>query len=379
MTSTALLITHDEQLVDDLLRLAAAAGVGLDVARDTTAALRGWGGASVVLLGAESAEQVAEQHPPRRDQVHVVGHAPVPDQVFRSALAAGADAVLELPTADAWLVELLSDAADAADGRNGRRARTLGVIGGSGGVGATTFACALASVASTTAAAVLLDLDPLGPGVDRVVGLEAAGGVRWDELLSSRGRLSSRSLRAALPARDGLAVLTWGAGASADLDAATLREVLSAAQRGHDTVLVDLPRTLDAATAEVVTRCDHVVLVAEATVAGVAAAGKVAARLAPLTPGVTVAVRGRTRGVAAEQVAAVLGLPLGVEVPHQRRLAEHVDLGLGPVHSPRSRLAKAARAILSQSREAQVPEEMGARAGAGRTAIGGRAFRSVAA
>ena len=43
MTSPALLITRDDLLLEDLLRLAAAAGTTLDVAHDTTAALRGWG------------------------------------------------------------------------------------------------------------------------------------------------------------------------------------------------------------------------------------------------------------------------------------------------------------------------------------------------
>lgn len=353
MTSApALLITCDEGLLDDLLRLAAAAGVSLDVAHDATTGLRGWSAACVVLLGADLAARVAEQHPPRRDQVHVVGRGPVGDGLFRSALAAGAADVVELPAADAWLVELLSDAVDAADGGHGGRARTLGVVGGSGGVGATTFACALAVVASASETTVLVDLDPLGPGVDRVVGLDGGDGIRWDTLVSSRGRLGSRSLRAALPERDRLAVLTWGVGTPVELDAASVREVVSASQRGNDVVVVDLPRVVDDVTAEVVTRCDEVLVVTAPTIAGVAAAGKVASLLRPLNDRLALAVRGVSRAVPATQVASALGLPLLVEVPHQRRLAEQVDLGLGPVHSRRSSLARAAAAAL-ESRAAR--------------------------
>ena len=55
-----------------------------------TAALRGWAAASVVLVGADLADPVAAQRPPRRDQVHVVAHGPVPDGLFRAALAVGA-------------------------------------------------------------------------------------------------------------------------------------------------------------------------------------------------------------------------------------------------------------------------------------------------
>jgi len=65
MTSApALVITRDDLLLDDLLRLAAAAGVSLDVAHDTTSALRGWSAAAVVLVGTDLAGRVAEQRPP---------------------------------------------------------------------------------------------------------------------------------------------------------------------------------------------------------------------------------------------------------------------------------------------------------------------------
>jgi secretion/DNA translocation related CpaE-like protein len=347
MTSgPALLITRDDLLLDDLLRLAAAAGVSLDVAHDASSGLRGWTAASVVLLGADLASRVAEQQPPRRDSVHVVGHGPVDGEVFRSALGAGALDVIELPSAEAWLVELLSDAVDAAEGTPGR-AHTVGVVAGSGGAGATTFACALGLTAAADRRAMLVDLDPLGPGVDRVVGLDPGHGVRWDALVSSQGRLGSRSLRAALPAKDGLAVLTWEVGSPADLDAASVREVLSAAQRGNDLVVADLPRTVDDVTAEMLARCDRVLLVVEPSVAGVAAAGKVASAFRPLNERLGLVVRDGPSAADPGQVADVLRLPIVVEVARQRRLAEHLDLGLGPVHRRRSALARAARAALS--------------------------------
>jgi secretion/DNA translocation related CpaE-like protein len=355
ITTTALLITRDELLLDDLLRLAAAAGCRLEVAHDAPAGLRAWSSATVVLVGVDLASRVAEQRPPRREQVHVVGHGPAPDDAFRHALGAGAVDVVELPGSETWLVEVLTDAGDAVAGRRAGRAHTVGVVAGSGGVGATTFACALALTAAASRAATLVDLDPLGPGVDRVVGLDGADGVRWDGLVTSRGRLSSHSLRTALPTKDGLAVLTWEMGAPTELDAASVREVLSATQRGNDLVIVDLPRALDDVTAEVVTRCDRVLLVTDPTVAGVASAGKVAAVLRSLNPRVEAVVRAGRGTLPAAQVADALGLPLVADVPRHRRLAEHVDLGLGPVHGHRSALARAARTTLGlRSRQDRV-------------------------
>jgi pimeloyl-ACP methyl ester carboxylesterase len=149
MTSAPpLLVTRDDLLLDDLLRLAAAAGVTLDIADDSTSAMRSWSAAAVVLVGADEAGRVAEQRPPRRDGVHVVGHGPVDEHVFRSALTAGALDVVELPASEAWVVELLTDVSDDAAGRPGRGRRTVGVIAGSGGAGATTFAAAVATVSA---------------------------------------------------------------------------------------------------------------------------------------------------------------------------------------------------------------------------------------
>jgi secretion/DNA translocation related CpaE-like protein len=344
-----LLVTNDEQLRDDVLRLAAAAGVTLDVARDSTGAMRDWSSAAVVLLGADEVRHVAEQRPPRRDGVHVVGHGPVADRVFRDALTAGASDVLELPASEAWLVELLTDVSDGAGDGLKRTAHTLGVISGSGGAGATTFATALSVVAAERHVTVLMDLDPLGPGLDRVVGLDGSGGVRWDALVATRGRLGSRSLRQALPDKDGLAVLTWDVATPVELDAASVREALSAAQRGNDLVVVDLPRRLDEVTSEVVTRCDRVMVVVSPTIVGAASATKVLSALRRSTDRTGLVVRRGGEAIAADQVAQALDAPLLGELPHQRRLSEHLELGLGPVPRRRSSLGRAATAMLDDA------------------------------
>jgi secretion/DNA translocation related CpaE-like protein len=343
-SSPPLLLTRDGPLESALQRLAAAAGSGLVVTGDLGEALGRWTPAPVVLVGPDCVADLAATAPVRRDRVHVVGLGRLGDDLFRAALAVGAESVLELPAAEGWLVETLTDTADGAV----RRAVTVGVLGGSGGAGATTFAAALAATAASVVRPVtLVDADPLGAGVDRVVGFEDSPGARWDDLLASAGRFGSRSLRAALPERDGLALLGWGAGARAQLDPVVVREVVSASRRGSDLVVLDLPRYATPATAEALVRCDHVVVVCGLTLPAVGACGRVLSSVAPLAGRPHLVARGPVHGLDPSAVARSLGVPLRAVMGDQRRLDEDVDLGLGPVRSRRGPLARAARAVLS--------------------------------
>ncbi len=336
-----LIVTRDQTLLDELHRLAAAAGISPDVAGDGGAALRAWSAAPLVLLGADLADEIARLQPARRPGVHLVAWGGVPDQLFRTAVALGAEDVTELPRSDGWLTETLTDLGDS------RRAhgRVLGVVGGSGGAGATTFACALAQVAAREGPAVVVDADPLGPGLDRVLGLESCEGARWDALCQTTGRLSSRSLREALPRRGGLGVLTWYAGSPGRLQAFALREALSAARRGHDTVVLDLPRHPDPVVEEAVARCDRLLVVVVPTVSGIASAGRLCARLADPSR-LRLVVRGA--GIDQAEIARATGVPVVARMGDQRGLGEAIDLGLGPVRSRRGPLGRAAGEVLTR-------------------------------
>ena len=341
--ATALLVTNDDALLDDVLRLAAASGVILDVAHESSAALRSWSTASVVLVGADQAPRLADRQPVRRDQVHVVGHAPIPDDLFRAAVGLGAQHVAELPASETWLVELLTDVGDGGAGSG----VMVGVVGGSGGIGATTFAAALAMTAADDGRQTLLvDADPLGGGIDRVIGYDDIDGIRWDSLTQASGRYSSKSLRESLPRRGRLAVLSRATGDTRTLDPFTVREVLSAAQRGSDVVVVDLPRYPEPAALEALQRCEHTVLVTGLTVPAVAATSRAVVHLQQSARRLHLVARGGAAALDAADVAQMLGVPLVATMSDQRRLEEAVDLGLGPVRSRRGPLARAARAVL---------------------------------
>jgi secretion/DNA translocation related CpaE-like protein len=339
--SPPLFITRDQLLLDELLRLAAAAGVTPDIARDGASALRGWMTAPLVLLGVDLADELARVQPARRRNMFVVGWGKAPDEMFRTSLTLGAEDLITLPRSDGWLVEAMTDLHEATP----ISAKTIGVIGGSGGAGATTFACALGQLAGRSGDSVVIDTDPLGPGVDRVLGLESEPGVRWDALQQTTGRLSARTLREALPRRAGVGALSWSPGPQGSLQAFALRESLSAAQRGHEVVVLDLARHADPLIDEIASRCDRVLVMVVPSVPGLASASRLCARLSKSAP-LQVVVRGQ--GIDPLEVCEVTEVPVLASMADQRGVQEAIDLGAGPLRSGRGPLARAAALVLRE-------------------------------
>lgn len=329
--TTVVLLSSDPLLCDDVGRLSAAAGVEPLMLSDPAAVLAVWSSAATVLVGAADAASLAALQPTRREGVHLLVRGSDP-AVFRDAVGLGAESVIELPHGEEGLLDLLTDADDGAH----QQAPLLAVIGGSGGVGASVFAAALAqTMAGGRVNPLLVDGDPLGAGLDRVLGMEGVDGIRWDGLTRSTGRLGARSMRSALPSRDGLSVLSWPAETQPAVSAPAMREVLAAGVRGFGAVIVDLPRRLDASVLETLTRCDRVLLIAHASVPGVASAGRLARQL-PRRDSVSLLVREHPRAVKADDVADVLELPCWGSVPHQRSITEAIDLGAGPLRGSKA-------------------------------------------
>lgn len=338
----ALLVTADPHLLDELVRLSAAAGVAPEHAGDDATALRGWQGAAAVLIGVDLLPQLAQLGPPRRDGVYAVGWGTPAEAAFRAALEVGAQSVLELPQGASLVTDLLGDLGEGSGG-----GLAVGVVGGSGGAGSTVFAAALARAAAATAPVAAIDADPLGPGLDRVLGMEERSGVRWGDLALTSGRLGARALRDALPRSDGLGVLTWTrSGEVVRPGAEVVRSVLAAARRGHALVVVDLPRAPGPERDELVARCDLVLMVVAGSVPGVSSAARILGRL-PDAERVVAIVRGP---MDPDAVAGALGVPVVATMGDQRGLGEAIDLGLGPMVSRRGQLGRAVSRVLERCR-----------------------------
>ncbi|MDQ4008960.1 MAG: septum site-determining protein, partial [Actinomycetota bacterium] len=333
-----LIVTADEALLDALLRLTAAAGVTPDVAPDVSASRRCWSAASVVLVTDDVAAATAATTPPRRSGVFMVTAVPDDLAVWRQAVALGAERVLRLPDDEGTLIARLADTVE-----QGRHSTfTVAVVGGCGGAGASTLAAALAVTAGALGEHVLLlDGDPLGGGLDLVLGSETVPGVRWPDLMGTSGRVSAPSLREALPRVGTLSVLSWDRGDLASIPAPVMREVLDAGRRGHGVVVVDLPRRLDAAGEEALLQADTTYLVVPAEVRAVAAATRVAAQLTAVTTRVEVVVRGPgPTGLDGPLVSDSLELPLAAQMRPERGLSTALDLGDGLWRRRRGPLAR---------------------------------------
>src|SRR3954465_12176388 len=100
-----LLVTSDPDLLDDVLRLAAAGGAVVDVAGDPAAARPRFAGAPMGLIGADQAEDCLRARLPRRAKVVIVGSGREIDGAWKVAELLGAEHVAVLPAAESWLVD----------------------------------------------------------------------------------------------------------------------------------------------------------------------------------------------------------------------------------------------------------------------------------
>jgi secretion/DNA translocation related CpaE-like protein len=337
-----LLLTRDGRLTGVLQRLAAAAGAALEVAGEPPGLAR-WGEPGLVLVGEDLAAEVAAVLP-RRTGVALVSLGDVEDpEVWRLAVLLGADQVAVLPAHQDWVVQALAESLDGP-----RRCSVVGVVGGVGGAGASVLAAGIAVAAAVRGRRTLLvDLDPLGGGVELLLGAEEVSGLRWSELARARGRLGGGMLREALPRLDGLSFLSWDRSEPGLVPADASVAVAAGAVRGFDLVVLDLPRSL-ASVAPAWLRCiDLGLVILPANLRAVAAASRVVNSLEVAVSRAQAVVRaGGDSGPDADAVADSLQLPLLGELRAEPGLAAAMLRGEPPGLRARGPLARLAGRVL---------------------------------
>jgi secretion/DNA translocation related CpaE-like protein len=340
-----LLVTADPDLLDDILRLGAAAGVDVDVAHDPIGARLGWSKAALVLIGDDVSIALRRASMRPRVGVVLVGRDLDDGNIWKRAVGVGAEHVALLPDAEPWLIARLADAVD----ERAALGLTVAVIGGRGGAGASTLAAALAVTAMRGGRRVMLvDADPYGGGADLLFGGEHAAGLRWSDIAGASGRIGGEELHAALPHIGKLAVLSYDRGDPLDLRADAMSSVLAAAARVCDLTVADLPRHIDDAAGVVLAAADLVLLLVPAEVRAVASAARIATEITRVADDVRVVVRGPAPGgLAALDVAHALGLPSAGYLKAEPDLGATLERGEAPAGQGRGPLAKFCRELLA--------------------------------
>lgn len=371
MAENILIVTEDEELLDDLLRLCAAAGSEAEVAHGPPVDHRSWaswGGAEqwdrapLVLVGDDcagaagfaglaGAESLGSA---RRKGVLLIGRDLDDSGVWERGARIGAESVVVLPDAESWLAGRIADAAEGV----GPPALTVGVVGGRGGAGASTLACALALASARTGRHTLLvDGDPLGGGIDVLLGGEQVEGLRWPSFAESSGRVAGAALAESLPKLHDVRVLSWDRGETSRVPSDAVKSVLSAARRHGGVVVVDLPRRVDETVAEALIQLDLALAVVPAELRAVAAAQRVASRARMVlrdlravvrAPGGVESRRGYGAGLGGEEIAQLLGIPLAGELPWERGVLDGINRGVPPGYEENGALARFSREFWEQ-------------------------------
>ncbi|MCV7108968.1 septum site-determining protein Ssd, partial [Mycolicibacterium chitae] len=303
-----LALLSDPSLREEVDRVAAAVGTGVvRLAPSATLGRTAWNAATVVVVDEVGAQRCVALGLPRRAAVFVVAAGAPTAEAFHAAMSLGAQAALSLPAQADELVRCVSETLD------GVRADA----------GASVFAAALAL---GTPHSVLIDLDPIGGGIDLLLGAESAPGLRWPDIAVKSGRLNWAEVRAALPAHGPVAVLSAGR-SGVEIDCGAAEAIIESARRGGF-VVCDVPRRLTDAAVAALELADLVTLICPGDVRSCAAAATIAPTLSAVNPNVGLVVRGPAPGgLRAADVADVVGLPLLAAMRPEPMIGERLERG----------------------------------------------------
>jgi secretion/DNA translocation related CpaE-like protein len=341
-----LLVSSDDDLVDDVLRVLAAAGTPPERAAGGPALRRAHRTAPLVLLGADVLDADRVRALPRRAALLVVARGELAPEGWAAAVELGAERVVRLPEDEGWLLSRAVSAAAVPVPRGW----LLAVGGSCGGAGASSVAAAVA-LSAAASGPLLVDADAWGGGLDLLLGAESVEGLRWPELTGLRGRVSGEALTAALPDVGGVALVSAARSGAGQLLPEAVAAVVDAARADGRPVVVDLPRTgpPDAAPAgAVLAEADLALLVVPTRLRSVcAAAALVQAPGSPWAAALLV-LRAVPGGLSRAQTADVTGRPVLAELGHDRAAAARAERGEPPAVGPRTPLGVLARRVLAE-------------------------------
>lgn len=365
MDGRPLVITDNDDLLEGVLRVAAAAGVEMLHARAPNSRPV-WRTAPVILLDARQVRAAVLAGLPRRPGVTVVAADEPDGSIWEHCVLLGVERTVVLPHAEDLLIQTLSDSVHRGPGGG----RVIAVIGARGGAGASVLSGAIAVAGLDNCGSVLLaDCDPWGAGQDLLMGLEADPGLRWTDLAAPTGRVPADALHQSLPSMVGrrtagpgswfgsgpgggvLSVLSHNrdpVGPARTPSPEALSVVLDSCRRAGELAVLDVPRAPDPVGDQALESADLVVVVAPSDIPGCYAARRILLRLQDLGGRLGLVVRGPSPiGLGPYDLAESLEIPLIASMRPQPHLAQDLDLGRAPGVDPRSPLGRAARKVIA--------------------------------
>lgn len=335
--TAVLLLSELSSIQDQVAAVCAAAGVELVITSTEAVANYRSESFAALLVGEDCSLPLAWP-----GVVISIGLESSSSELWKHGLDNDADKVAFLPDSSQWLAQYL-----ARQRGQGQGAHVVGVIGACGGAGASTTAFLLAaSAAADSRSVMMLDADPWGGGVELTFAGEKEGGLRWVDLLGSRGTLNPEQLAAGLPQAHGVSVLSWTSWLAEAAPRSRLkevvskessenylhfgnvgsaREVLRAARKAFQLVVIDLARN-QVSLSDFASECDSIVVVVPARLQAASAAIALKSILPPVP--IALLVRGPlNEGVDAELVAQTIGIDCLGTMPHVRGLDANLSGG----------------------------------------------------
>lgn len=313
--SPAIVVTADHRLIHLSQASAAVSGATISVVSQIEDLRSRWRTASAILIGSDLIEKVVSWSLPKRGGIFLIGESHSYEVLCRWSVPLGAS-VIHLPDGAKWLSRVIGGYA-----KDVRSAKVVAVRSGAGGVGASTLTMGLALAAIRASRSVaLVDADPLGGGLDLLLGAENTPGWRWDKLRSAVGQIAD--ITPMLPKAEGITVVSMERGTPTPVPDAALESVVDCLARSHDLVVIDPGR---------VTRgfpmVQRNVIISSQAVRSLAATRDLLGSMN--LPQSALVIR-KGGSVGANDAAQALEIPIIAVIPHLPELARLADRGVAP-------------------------------------------------
>ena len=335
-----LIVGADFRVIEEVRRCAIAAGVEADEVVSLMQARSRWSAADLVVVADDQISSRLSGSLPSRSGVVVASADLTRSSPWQLAVSLGASRVIDVVGEQAALVELLT-------ARSHLKASVLGVAAGSGGAGASVTSAALVMTAAAQGLqSVLIDADPQSPGADLLLGLDQTPGLRWDHFNPAAGPPPGDRLFASLPRIGNCAVLTRDRSLPGPTDASLVQSTIHSLSAAVDLVVVDMARGCGDVGAELLPTCDVVYVVVTCDVRGATSA---MAFIESMRDRANLRLLTRLRpgdSLDPDDVADWLGVPIGVNLPHESGIISMIDRGEPVGSQRRSRLAAACSELI---------------------------------